>query len=221
MSTIADVIEKMAHQNIHIRSIVGDGFSSQFYALSPMSGSSIQNRPDYIERCPAFAPIIYISCNCHLLNFDLPDALESSSSLQQCNRSIITCAHRVRQRENCRVIKKRCPTYSPLRWCHVYLLCRFFAKYYQASFSTRMRIPPELFALGLLVEPLFALVSEFEDGGCQRQWATWRATDAFDRRLEHPVEVLLTTTRRVRWRRRREGGSKHHFRPHDPYHERR
>jgi hypothetical protein len=163
MSTIADVIEKMARQNIHIRSIVGDGFSSQFYGLSPTSGTSIQNDLEYIHRCPAIEPVIYIYCNCHLLNLALHDALESSSFLQRCNQSIITWAHRLRQRDNCRAMRKRCPTYSPTRWCHVYLLCRFFGKHYQSILNLGMRIPPELFAFGLLVEPLFVLISEFED----------------------------------------------------------
>jgi hypothetical protein len=65
LSTMADVIEKMVHQNIHIRSIVGDGFFFQFGRLLPTSGTSIQNHADYIEPCSAFAPIIGIYCNCH------------------------------------------------------------------------------------------------------------------------------------------------------------
>jgi hypothetical protein len=101
MSTMTDVIEKMAGQNIHIRSIMGDGFSSQFDRLSPMSGISLQSRPDDIEWSPAVAQIIFIDFNCHLLISAFHDALESSSFLQRCNRSIITWAHRLHQRENC------------------------------------------------------------------------------------------------------------------------
>jgi hypothetical protein len=61
LSTIADVIEKMAHQYIHIRTIVNDGFFFQSDRLSPTSGKPIHNHPRDIERCSAFAPIIYIS----------------------------------------------------------------------------------------------------------------------------------------------------------------
>lgn len=163
METITDVIERLANRHIQVRSIVGDGLSSQRFGLSPTSATSIQNSPEFLARCPMIAPILYIYCNCHLVNLALHDALELSTFLGRCNRAVIAFSHLLRRRENVRVIKKRCPTFSPTRWCHAYLLCRFFAKHYQAILGLDISIPPEIFAFGVLIEPLFVLVSQFED----------------------------------------------------------
>jgi hypothetical protein len=54
-STVAAAIERRAYDCLHIRLIVGDGYFSQISALSPFSDSSIQNSPEYGERCPAIA----------------------------------------------------------------------------------------------------------------------------------------------------------------------
>jgi hypothetical protein len=75
-STMGAAIERLAHDRIHIRSIVGDGYSSQISALWPSSDSSFQNSPEYVKRCP----VIDVYCNCHLVNLALADAFDRSSS---------------------------------------------------------------------------------------------------------------------------------------------
>jgi hypothetical protein len=64
----------------------------------------------FLESSRKGSTIIYISCNCDLLNLALHDAPGSSCFLQRCNQSIVTWAHRLRQCEHCRVIQKGCPT---------------------------------------------------------------------------------------------------------------
>jgi hypothetical protein len=75
-STVGTAIKRLTHDHIHIRSFVGNGHSSQISALSPASDSSIQNSPEYIERCPAIAAIFYMCCNCHLVNLALAGAFD-------------------------------------------------------------------------------------------------------------------------------------------------
>jgi hypothetical protein len=78
-STVVMATEKLAHDCIQIRLIVGDGLSSQIAALSPDKDSAIQNSPEYIERCPAIAAIFHVYCNCHLVSLALADAFDQSS----------------------------------------------------------------------------------------------------------------------------------------------
>jgi hypothetical protein len=60
-------------------------------------------------------------------------------------------------------MKRRCPTYLPTRWSHSYFLYRWFTNHHQSILNLGFRIPDEIFALGFMIEPLFVLISEFEN----------------------------------------------------------
>jgi hypothetical protein len=98
-----------------------------------------------------------------LLNLALHDALETSPALQNVNQFVGSLATRLRKKRYSRIIKKRCPTYSQTRWCHAYLLCLFFARNHSAIQAAGLEIPDIVIAYGVILEPLFALISEFED----------------------------------------------------------
>jgi hypothetical protein len=123
MDRTLDVIQRLSTAGIRIRSIVGDGFSSQLLGLSPSSETSIQNTAEYIARCPSVENMFYIYCSCHLLNLALKDAIHLWSFLTACHDSILVIASSLRKKQNVRLIKRRCPRYSLTRWCHEYLLC--------------------------------------------------------------------------------------------------
>jgi hypothetical protein len=74
MMNTVQVTESLREVGIHVASIVGDGFSSQVRGLSPSSDTSIPNSEEWIRRCPAVRPIMYICCSCNLPTLALNDA---------------------------------------------------------------------------------------------------------------------------------------------------
>jgi hypothetical protein len=163
MEAALDTIEQLDNEGIIIYSIVGDGLSAQYSALSPYSPTSIQNSENYLRRLPKVENIIFIYCACHLLNLALGDALKASSSVAAVDKYVTRLARVLLKKEFRQKIGRRCPTYSQTRWCHAYLLCLFFAKNYQAILQAGIRIPCDMLAYGILLEPLFLLISQFED----------------------------------------------------------
>jgi hypothetical protein len=162
-TTTAEVITRLKENDIRIVSIVGDGLSSQIGALSPTAPSSIQNSDLYLSRFPYIRNILYIYCSCHLLNLALHDALDRSVFLRNCERYVNSLARILRKSENRQMIGRRCPTYSPTRWCHAYLLVCFFARHRQVILAQGISIPHEIFGYGALLEPLFVLMGKFEN----------------------------------------------------------
>jgi hypothetical protein len=156
------VLERLRGRDIQIRAIVGDGLAAQVGALSPESRSSIQNSEEFISQAPWIRNILYIHCCCHLLNLAVQDALSISRFMSQCNAATLSLAHVLRKKENCRRIGARCPTYSKTRWAHVFLLCRFFAMHFEAIMAAGIEIPLQILGFGVVMEPVFKLISEFE-----------------------------------------------------------
>jgi hypothetical protein len=161
-STTREVITNLDARHIHVRSIVGDGFSSQLNALSPRSPNSIQNSFDPSDECPLIKRVLYVYCSCHLANLALDKALKTSACLRDWSTCVSELATTLRTRQNSRRIGQRCPTYSPTRWCHAYLLCCFIARHFQVIIAAGFEIPDRVFTYGVLIEPLFVLISEFE-----------------------------------------------------------
>jgi hypothetical protein len=119
------IIERLLRDGVRIASIVGDWFSTQFQALSPLSATDIQNSEELFQASSFLRQIVYIYCSCHLLNLARHDARTRFAFLENGSSFVRSLATQFRKTRKPQAIGRQCPMYCPTRSCHEYLLCRF------------------------------------------------------------------------------------------------
>jgi hypothetical protein len=144
MVNTVQVIERLLRDGVRIASIVGDRFSSQFQALSPLSATDIQNSEELVQGSPFLSQIVYIYCSRHLLNLALHDARTRVAFLENCSSFVRSLATQSRKTSTPQAIGRQCPMYCSTRWCHEFLLCRFRATHRHSMAMAGFEIPLEI-----------------------------------------------------------------------------
>jgi hypothetical protein len=111
----SDVLMMAYDEEMRVASIVGDGFSSQFFGLSPEYQNSIQNDELIYSEHPWIRTVSYTDCRCHLANLVLSDCQKHSGFMSDCRDRLNQISVELQIRESHYSRKKVCQKLSSTR----------------------------------------------------------------------------------------------------------